>query len=193
MINAISFLLFLFYTIVIFQTNNYSIIAFFFVINIIITFLLKHRIKNKPVTNFFWFFLAILFTTIINMFVVNFNYGLLIGLKLFLVCNITYIFSRNISYMEFTKIIEKILTPFKIFKINPQDFSLIICIAINFIPILSREFNQTLSALSAKGAKTKGIYFIKNIKLILTTLIVSVFKRVDELEMSLNSKGYVDE
>jgi len=191
--NTINFLLFLIYTIVIFRTHNYQAIAIFFVINLVITFLLKRKIKNTPLSNYFWLFFAILFTTIINMLVVDFNYGLLIGLKLFLVCNITYIFSSNISYMEFAKVIEKILTPLKLFKINPQDFSMIICIAINFIPILSKEYHQTMAALCAKGAKTKGIYFIKNIKLILTTLTVSVFKRVDELEISLNSKGYVDE
>ena len=44
------------------------------------------------------------------------------------------------------------------------DISLIVCIALCFIPIFTKELQQTILAFSAKGINTNGIYIFKTIQ-----------------------------
>lgn len=124
----------------------------------------------------------ILFTVFINIIVADINLGVLIGIRLILVCNITYTFSRVLSYTQFANAIEHLSYPLKIFNIKPKDVGLLVCMAIAFIPIFKDELQQIKNALYIKGTK--------KIKYILQIFFISVFKRINDLEMSLKSKAY---
>lgn len=54
------------------------------------------------------------------------------------------------------------------------------------LPILKREYLQLKEACYAKGMDIN----IKNMKIILTKLMISIMKRVNEIEESIIEKGY---
>ncbi len=132
----------------------------------------------------------ILFTVVINIIFVDLEFAILIGVRLILVCNISYVFSKTISYTEFGEVIEKLLFPLKIFKVNPKEIGIIITIALSFMPILKDELLQIKNSLKAKGMNMTNINLIKNANLIFKPFFISVLQRINEVEMSLRAKGY---
>jgi len=80
-------------------------------------------------------------------------------------------------------------TPLKIFKISPTDISLLINIAITFIPIFLREIEQSVLSLQNKGLKR---YSIDNIKYTFKFLLTSIFKKTNSIELTLKNKNYIE-
>ena len=187
--NILKFILFLIYVIGIFFVNNYYILGAIIVINILLLLITKINIK-KATINILKLLPFILFTSLINLLLVNLESAILISIRLIIVCNISYIFSKTITYLEFSEMIEKIFYPLKIFKINPKDISLIVTIALSFMPILKDELFQIKNVLKVKGIKLTKINLIKNMNLIFKPFFVSVLQRINEIEMSLKEKGY---
>ena len=145
---------------------------------------------NKAIKNLIKLMPFILFTVVINIIFVDLKFAILIGVRLILVCNISYVFSKTISYTEFGEVIEKLLFPLKIFKVNPKEIGIIITIALSFMPILKDELLQIKNSLKAKGMNMTNINLIKNANLIFKPFFVSVLQRINEVEMSLRAKGY---
>lgn len=188
-INIIKFIFFLMYVILIFFIK--SNIALVGALAINITLIIAYKINlNNLINNIIKIFIFVLITAIINAFVVNINYAILIGIKLILVCIMTYIFSKVLSYMEFATVIEDLAYPLKFVGINPKDLGLLITIAISFIPILREELERIKYVLMIKGFKINTINIIKNMNIIFKPLFVSIMERINEIEYSLKAKGY---
>jgi len=107
-----------------------------------------------------------------------------------LVCNLTYTFSKTISNTEIGDVIQKLVYPLKIFKINPREIRLMVTIALSFIPIMRAEFSQIKNVLKVKGIKPTKLNLLKKLNLIFRPFLVSVLQRLNEIEMSLKAKGY---
>lgn len=156
-----------------------------------VTLIIAYKINLKSlIDNLIKISIFVLITAIINAFVVNINYAITIGIKLILVCVMTYIFSKMLSYMEFATVIEDLVHPLKLFGINPKDLGLIITIAISFIPILKEELERIKYVLLVKGFKVNTINIIKNMNIVFKPLFVSIMERINEIEYSLRAKGY---
>lgn len=179
------------YTIAVFFIENYIVLSIITLLNILLMLLFKVP-KLKALKNIYLLSFFILFTAVINFLVENINTAILIAIRLILVCNFTYTFTFILSPMELAKAIETLCFPLKIFGINPKDISLIINIALTFIPILSNELSQIKYALKAKGITLGGINTIKSIKYIMKPLIYGILKRTSELEYALKAKGYTE-
>lgn len=189
--SAIKLLILLTYTIVVFFIENYITLTIIAFANIILMILFKVP-KLKAIKNIYFLSFFILFTAIINFFLAGMNTAILITVRLVLVCNFTYIFKFVFSPMEIAKSIEIICMPLKIIGINPKDLSLIISIALTFIPIIAHEFMQIKYALKVKGVKTTGINNIKSIKYMMKPLMYGILKRTNELEYAIKAKGYIE-
>lgn len=187
--NVIRFILFLIYTVSIFLIKDYRVLVLVTFINILLMFIFRINVKNA-INNLLKLFVFIAFTAIINAIFDTLSSAIIIVIKLLLVCNATYIYSKTVSYMEFANIIEIICYPVKIFKVNPKDIGLIVCIALAFVPILKNELQEIKNALIVKGFNFTTINVLKNIKLIFKPVFVSILQRVNELENSLRIKGY---
>lgn len=187
--NLIKFILFLIYTIGIFFIKNYIILGVIAIFNIMLILVLKINILNsiKTLVKLLPF---ILFTVVMNVLLAELKFAVLIGVKLVLVCNLTYTFSRTISNTEIGDVIEKLAYPLKIFKINPREIGLMVTIALSFIPIMKAEFLQIKNVLKVKGIKLTKLNLLKNLNLIFRPFFVSVLQRLNEIEMSLKAKGY---
>ena len=130
--------------------------------------------------------ILVIFTTIINMILGNIEDGIILGTRIMIAYNFTYIFSTTFDILEFAQTIEIILNPLYIFKINVKNISLIISIALCMIPVLSKELEQTKDSLKSKGYKLK----LNNVDLYIKPIIISILKKTDELEKTLIVKGY---
>ena len=183
--NVIKLILFLVYTISIFLIKHDMFTVLVIGVNLLLTLALKISIKEE-IGNIFGIIIFVLITGIINALVVDLRTGVMIGIKLILVCNITYIFSKMLNYMELAEALEKIFGIFKVLRINPKNISIMICICISFIPTIKNQIKQIKDALKAKGVKIN----IKNSNLIFEPIAISLLKRVDEIESSLKAKAY---
>lgn len=186
----IEFLLFLVYTILIFFIKDYFLLGVIAIINIILLTIIKEKLKNAFLS-ILKFMPIILFTSGINMIMSDINSGILIGIRLILVCNITYIFSKEMTPQKLQYTIEKILKPLKILKINSKEIGIIVCIGIAFIPIIQKEMQEIKYSLKAKGYNLSLKNIIKKPNYILVPLVTGTIKKINDIEASLLSKGYV--
>lgn len=187
--NLIKFILFLIYTVGIFFIKNYIVLGLIAIFNIILMLILKINLKNA-INNLIKLLPFVLFTVAINMIFADLEFSILIGVRLILICNLSYIFSKTISYIEFAEVIEKIVYPLKIFSINPKEIGLVVTIALSFVPIMKNEFAQIRNVLKVKGIKPTNFNLLKNLGLVFKPFFISVLQRLNEIEMSLKAKGY---
>lgn len=181
--------MFLIYTVGIFFINNYIVLALISIFNLFLMIVAKINVKNA-LNNLFKLLPFILFTAIVNILFADLQFAILIGLRLILVCNLSYIFSKTITYTEFGEVIEKLMYPFKIFGINPKEIGLVITIALSFMPIMKSELGQMRNVLKIKGIRPTNFNILKNLSLIFKPFFISVLQRLNEVEMSLKAKGW---
>ena len=122
----------------------------------------------------------------LNIILGNIEDGIVLGIRIMIAYNFTYIFSTTFDILEFARTIEILLNPLFIFKINVKDISLIISIALCMIPILSKELEQTKDSLKSRGYKFK----LNNLDLYIKPIMISILKKTDELEKTLIVKAY---
>lgn len=164
------------YTIAVFFIENYIVLSIIALLNILLMLLFKVP-KLKALKNIYFLSFFILFTAVINLLVADTNTAILIAIRLILVCNFTYTFTFIFSPMELAKATQILCFPLKIFGINPKDISLIINIALTFIPILSNELSQIKYALKAKGVKLSRTKHNKIIKIYNETIVIWNIKK----------------
>lgn len=185
--NVILFLIFIIYATLIFFTPNLPIyIIIPFVINIISMLIIKVNLK-KTIKNLLHILPFILFTGIINLFLENYIYAIYISAKLILVCNITYIYSKTTTTFTIARTVKTICTPLKIFKVNVDNIEILVALALSMLPVLKKEASDLKNACVAKNVK----WNIKNMKIILSKFLISVIKRVNEIDEALTEKGYI--
>ncbi len=188
MIYSLGLILFLFYSIFIFLIDNIIILSLLFIINTIILLFktnLKRYLKVLKLNFFIIFFI----------FICNFIFGdlklaFLTSFKIYLVINTTYILGTIYTPIKIADSFYYLLIPLKIFKIDIKELSLIIAIALQFIPILSDEAKTIKLALLSKGLEFNFKNIITRPHIYLTTYLNSLFNRIEELELSLKTKGY---
>lgn len=113
--NVIKFLLFITYSTSIFFLPNNNFIIFFIILNLCIIIVSKIDIKkifNKSIQVVPF----IIFTFIINCLLDNFYNAIWIGIKLFIVCNITVIYSETTSIVRYSRNNKNIMFSIKNFK-----------------------------------------------------------------------------
>ena len=185
--NIITFLSFIIYTTLIFFAPNQLIyILVPTVINIIAMIAIKVHIKNaaKNLVNLLPF---ILLTGIINSILENYVYAIYISVKLILVCNITYTYSRTTTAFSVAKTVKTLCRPLEIFKIDTDDIEILVALGITMVPVLKKEFLDLKNACLAKNID----WNIKNMKIILSKFLFSIIKRVNEIDEALMQKGHV--
>lgn len=191
MLYIIQFILFIAYTISIFFIKSYVLLGIVCLINIILMIILRENLK-RAVLAIIKLMPFIIFTSGINMIISGLSFGLLIGIRLILVCNMTYIFAKKMTPRKLQYVIETIFAPLKIFKIDSKEIGIIVCIGTTFIPIIQREIQDIKYSLRAKGYELSVKNIIRRPNYVLVPLITSIIKKINDIEASLLSKGYVN-
>lgn len=97
------------------------------------------------------------------------------------------------SPITLTDAIERLLSPLKKLKFPVHELSMMMSIALRFIPTLIEETDKIMSAQKARGAEidtgSLGVR-LKNLISILIPLFISAFRRADELATAMECRCY---
>lgn len=189
---TIKFVVFLAYSIGIFFVKDFRILALLFVIQMLLMLLCRISIQEalKTILHLMPF---ILFTVVIDLLVMIPIEASQIGIRLIIVCHITYIFGKTTTAMQMAKAIQNLLYPLKWFGVNINNIGIMVSLAITFIPIMKQEIETIQYSLIAKGFDMHFTHQIKHLNYIMVPLFRSLLQRVSKLEEALKSKGYVEE
>ncbi len=94
---------------------------------------------------------------------------------------------------QLTDGLEKLLSPLKVIKVPIHEISMMMSIALRFIPILLEETDKIMKAQMARGADFDSGNMIKKIKAmvpLLVPLFVSAFRRANDLAMAMGARCY---
>lgn len=89
--------------------------------------------------------------------------------------------------------VESLLSPLKILRFPVHELALIMSIALRFIPILTDETGRIMNAQKARGADFETGGMVKRVKAIVPVLIpllISAFRRADELGDAMDARCY---
>lgn len=114
-------------------------------------------------------------------------------LRLFFLVMGSSILTLTTTPVELTDGIESLLKPLKIIRFPVHELALIMSIALRFIPTLIDETNRIISAQKARGADFESGNIFRRIKAvvpILIPLLISAFRRADELGDAMDARCY---
>ena len=183
--NVFKLLFFVTYITSIFSIRTYKFLGIFILINFIVSKMLNTKFFNF-LNSIKIVMILVIFTTIINMIWESIEDGIVLGIRVLIAYNFTYIFSTTFDILELARTIEIILNPLYLLKINVKNISLIISIALCMLPILSKELEMTKNSLKSKGYKFK----LNNLDLFIKPIMISILKKTDEFEKTLIAKAY---
>ena len=153
----------------------------------------------------------ILFTTILNLFMTRGNDLLIkvgfieiyregVNNAILMVVRVTLLVLGSCVFLSYTTSpisltdgLESLLRPLAKIHVPVHEFSMIMTIALRFIPTLIEETDKIMSAQKARGADFSTGGLVKRAKALLPVMIplfVSAFKRADELAVAMECRCY---
>ena len=120
-------------------------------------------------------------------------YTIFLAARLFLLVVGSAILTLTTTPVSLTDGIESLLYPLKLVRFPVHELALIMSIALRFIPILTDETGRIMNAQKARGAdfETGGpIKRIKAVVPVLIPLLISAFRRADELGDAMDARCY---
>ncbi len=200
----------LLYIILIFLAK--SAVSYAFVILSVVFLLLVSKLPVKPVLKGIKPVLfVIIFTAVINIFWtkgeivlvdwyfihiyfegVVFAFYMLIRI-VSLIMGTSIILTYTTSPIDMTDGIEQLLSPLKKIKVPVHEFSMMMSIALRFIPTLIEETDKIMNAQKARGADFTSGKLIQRAKALIPVLIplfVSSIRRADDLATAMECRCY---
>ncbi|AZG68828.1 energy-coupling factor transporter transmembrane component T family protein [Mycoplasma struthionis] len=116
-----------------------------------------------------------------------------IFLRIYGVILTTTILTVTTKPVLLTRAINDLLFPLKIFKIPTEIITMIISIALRFIPTLLEESNRIMKAQSSRGVDFKNGNIkdkAKSFLVLIIPLFVSSFTKANDLSDAMTSRGY---
>ena len=113
--------------------------------------------------------------------------------RLFFLVMASSVLTLTTTPVELTDGIESLLKPLKYIRFPVHELALIMSIALRFIPTLIDETNRIISAQKARGADFESGNIFKRIKAIvpiLIPLLISAFRRADELGDAMDARCF---
>ena len=105
----------------------------------------------------------------------------------------TFLLTYTTSPIALTDGLESLLNPLKKIGIPVHELSMMMCIALRFIPTLIEETDKIMCAQKARGADFENGSIIDRAKAlvpILVPLFISAFRRADELATAMECRCY---
>lgn len=110
-----------------------------------------------------------------------------------LLCGTSVILSYTTSPIALTDGLEQLLSPLKKIRLPVHEFSMMMTIALRFIPTLIEETDKIMNAQKARGADLSSGGLIRRAKALIPVLIplfVSAFRRAEELAVAMECRCY---
>ena len=105
----------------------------------------------------------------------------------------TFLLTYTTSPISLTDGLESLLNPLKKIKVPVHELSMMMCIALRFIPTLIEETDKIMCAQKARGADFENGSLMERAKAlvpILVPLFIGAFRRADELATAMECRCY---
>lgn len=105
----------------------------------------------------------------------------------------TFLLTYTTSPIALTDGLESLLNPLNKLHLPVHELSMMMCIALRFIPTLIEETDKIMSAQKARGADFETGNLMERVKAlmpILVPLFISAFRRADELATAMECRCY---
>lgn len=148
------------------------------------------------VINIFWMTGDTLLVSfgIIKIYLEGIINAVLIVLRILLLITATSVFlTYTTTPLALTDALEQLLAPLKKLKVPVHEFSMMMTIALRFIPTLIDETSKIINAQTARGADFSSGSLISRAKALIPILIplfISAFRRADELATAMECRCY---
>lgn len=119
--------------------------------------------------------------------------GIRIFFRLVMLVIIASLMTLTTTPMALTDGLERLMSPLKKLHVPVHEISMMMSIALRFIPTLLEETERIMKAQASRGAEfDTGNLFrrVRSFVPVLVPLFVSAFKRADELAEAMESRGY---
>ena len=198
------------YIVALFSADSYAAFAAIAVSSVVIVLASRLNIvmilkSLKPVMFILLFTVAanLLWTTgetplvdvwVIKIYPEGIRYALLMALRIVCLIVSTFVLlTYTTSPVALTDAIERLLSPFRKMGLPVHEFSMMMTIALRFIPTLIEETGKIINAQKARGADFESGNLLRRAKAlvpILIPLFVSAFRRADELAGAMECRLY---
>jgi len=114
-------------------------------------------------------------------------------LRIILLISGTFLLTYTTSPIALTDGLEILMSPLKKLKVPVHEMTMMMSMALRFIPTLISETDKIMSAQKARGADFETGSLVQRAKALLPILVplfVSAFKRADELAVAMESRCY---
>ena len=114
-------------------------------------------------------------------------------LRIMLLITGTFLLTYTTSPIALTDGLESLLSPLKAVKFPVHELSMMMCIALRFIPTLIEETDKIMCAQKARGADFENGSLMDRARAlipILVPLFISAFRRADELATAMECRCY---
>ncbi len=114
-------------------------------------------------------------------------------LRIVLLISGTFLLTYTTSPIALTDGLELLMNPLKKIKVPVHEMTIMMSMALRFIPTLISETDKIMSAQKARGADFETGSLVQRAKALLPILVplfVSAFKRADELAVAMESRCY---
>ena len=186
---------------------SYAVLAAFLVVIIkISTIPPKSIIRGmKPLVMILVFtgILNIFFTTgegeplvdfwIFTVYAEGLERALFMIVRILMLISATFLLTYTTSPISLTDGLESLMKPLKVIRVPVHELSMMMCIALRFIPTLIEETDKIMSAQKARGADFESGNLMEKAKAlipILVPLFISAFRRADELATAMECRCY---
>ena len=119
--------------------------------------------------------------------------ALFMVIRILMLISGTFLLTYTTSPISLTDGLESLLGPLKVLRLPVHELSMMMCIALRFIPTLIEETDKIMSAQKARGADFENGSLLQRVKAlvpILVPLFISAFRRADELATAMECRCY---
>ena len=113
--------------------------------------------------------------------------------RILMLISCTFLLTYTTSPIALTDGLEALMKPLKVIKVPVHELSMMMCIALRFIPTLIEETDKIMNAQKARGADFESGSIMDRAKAlipILVPLFISAFRRADELATAMECRCY---
>lgn len=118
--------------------------------------------------------------------------GAVFSLRLVVIMLIAALLMLTTAPLDVSDGIERLLKPFERFGLPAHELAMMMVIALRFIPTLVEEADRLQKAQAARGADFTGnpIRRVRKMTALLVPLMLSAFRRAEELAVAMESRCY---
>lgn len=186
--SALLILGFIVYNVGLFWTDQFWLLGILLVLELSLAFLFpgkSRRATGRFVLKNCGF---VFFVILSNLLFTDGAQALLLGLRLGLAIEATYLLSHWLSTQEFAQGITTLCAPLRLFRVNTEELALSITAALTFVPLLTHEAKQLQNNLKLKGCGWKNLW--RQPQVYVVGIVAQLFDYAEAAEQALRLKGY---